>query len=265
MFFCNNIARVALLLLLSAQASSIHALPAEGEANELIALNDVAAKQTTGVVPPAPPGPYFSLAMPKEMAKETAITQPVQMPASVSVSEQRDESVEQAAKAPVPAPLQNMEQSREEIQKQPNQKQSHRVYDIESTNPLAEWPRAAESIGESPRQWVPAPPAPPGPYGFVPNYTPRSAVNSAGRGYRAPYYPVNNAYGAPYGRSAPMMYPRTNSGYSNPGYYYGHPNQGGYNQGGFDQRARDQRVRQNNLNSKNMNSRNMNQRDANPR
>ncbi len=257
MFFCNNIARVAFLLFLSSQASSIYALPAEGGANELIALNDVAAQQAAGVIPPAPPGPYFSLAMPKEMlkemAKKTAITQPVQMPASVSVSEQRDELVKQTAKVPVP--LQKMEQSREKTQKQPNQKQFQKAYDIESTNPLAEWPRATESIAdesisEPPRQWAPAPPAPPGPYGFVPNYTPRSAVNSAGRrGYRNPYYPGNNAYGAPYGRPAPMMYPRTNSGYSNPGYYYGHPNQGGYNQGGFDQRAR-----QNNLNSRGVNS-----------
>ena len=247
MFFCNNIVRVAFLLLLSSQASSIHALPA-------------------GVVPPAPPGPYFSLAMPKEMSKETAITQPVQMPTSVSVpqsvsvSEQRDESVKPTIKVPVPAPLQKMEQSGEKTQKQPHQKQFQRAYDIESTNPLAEWPRAAESIGEPPRQWAPAPPAPPGPYGFVPNYTPRSAVNSSSRGYRTPYYPGNNAYGAPYGSPAPMVYPRANPGYSNPGYYYGHPNQGGYNQGGFDQRVRDQRVQQNNLNS-----RDMNQRDANPR
>ena len=254
MFFCNTTARVVFLLLLSSQVSSIHALPVEGEVNELIALADTAAKQTAGDIPPAPPGPYFSSAEPKE----TATSEPIQMPASVPVSEQSDEPAEQAAKMPAQIQVQKTTQA-----------QTQKTYDIESTNPLTEWPRSVEPAsvaGSEPNgQWTPAPPAPPGPYGFVPNYTPRSSANSAGRryGYRNQYYPGNNTYGVPYGRPAPgMMPPQVGSGYSTPSYsnpgYYGRPNQGGYNQGNYNQGnfnrgGFDQRIKRNNLNQSDMN------------
>ena len=252
MFFCNTTARVVFLLLLSSQVSSIHALPVEGEVNELIALADTATKQTAGDVPPAPPGPYFSSAEPKE----TATSEPIQMPASVPVSEQSDEPAEQVAKIPVQIQVQKTTQTQ-------------KTYDIESTNPLTEWPHSVESaseLGSEPSgQWTPAPPAPPGPYGFVPNYTPRSSANSAGRryGYRNQYYPGNNTYGAPYGRPAPgMMPPQMGSGYLNPNYsnpgYYGRPNQGGYNQGNYNQGnfnrgGFDQRIKRNTLNQSDIN------------
>lgn len=265
MFFCNTTARIVFLLLLSSQVSFVHALPVEGEVNELIVLADTAAQQTAGNIPPAPPGPYFSSAEPKE----TATSEPIQMPASVPISGQSVESAEQAAKIPAQIQVQKTAKT---------QSQAQKTYDIESTNPLTEWPHSVESAsvpgsesgGESNGQWTPAPPAPPGPYGFVPNYTPRSLVNPVGRryGYGNQYYPGNNAYGAPYGRPAPgMMPPQMAPSYSNPGYpnpsfsnpgYYGRPNQGGYNQGNynqgnFNQGGFDQRIKRNNLNQSDMN------------
>ena len=250
MLFCNTTARIVFLSLILSQASSTHALPVEGEVNDT-------AHQTAGAVPPAPPGPYFSSAMPSDATIKASTSKPVQMPVSVPVIGNSDEVAENIVKAPVQAPPQKTEQTQ-------------RTYNIESTNPLAEWPGSVESTGgpgsKPSEQWTPGPPAPPGPYGFVPNYTPRSAVNSTGRyGYRTPYYPGNNAYGAPYGRPAPgMMYPQMNPGYSNPGYpnpgyYYGRPNQGGYNQGNFNQGRFDQRNKQNNLNQGDMSQGNMNQ------
>jgi len=259
MFLCSNTARVACLLLLSSQTTFLHAesvaqgqVPAINSGNELTQLSE-----TTGIVPP-PPGPYLSSATAKAVQeKETATSQPIQMPASLPEGELSKDSVKSEAGVPMQTfnpdiawPDDSV--SNKQATTRPNVKPTIFGY-RNNLNPNTRWPRSARQYS----RWTPAPPAPPGPYGFVPNYIPRSAVNSGNHlGYGNPYNPARNAYGMPYGGPSQMpgaVYPQMrNPGYSNPGYFYGRPDQS-FNQGSFNQGDFSQGMNQNNLNQSDIN------------
>ena len=275
MFLCSNTAKVACLLLLSSQTAFLHAesvaqaqTSATNMGNDLSENGLMASSETTGITPPPPPGPYFSSAMVKAaQEKETETSQPIQMPASLPVSEHSEASVKSVAKVAMQTFSPDIawpddSASNKQAAGMPNIAPTNSAY-RNNLNPRAQWPRQVRQNS----RWTPAPPAPPGPYGFVPNYIPRSVVNSDNRfGYNGPYNPARNTYGMPYGNPGQMpgaVYPQMrNPGYSNPGYLYGHPgqgfNQGSFNQGdpnqsGFNQGGFNQKLNQNNLNQSDTN------------
>jgi hypothetical protein len=278
MFLCKNAIRVLVLSLLSAQVTFLNAMP--GEQNQTNVPSSgadlMALQQTAGSIPP-PPGPYSSSAV---STQETPISVPVQMPASVPVDGQTAQSGKAVPQIPmgafspdIPWPDDEAASRRQQSEQQSgmsktlvdnqvdHQKQpatqvpsgaGARASDYRNnSNPQMIWQRPVRQKS----QWVSAPPAPPGPYGFVPNYMQRPVVNSNNRfGYNNPYNPAHNRpvynnpaynnYGMQYGRpmpgtvySPPAVSPSSvnpsmrNPAYSNPGYFYGYPNQGGFNQG----------------------------------
>lgn len=281
MFLHKNAVKVLGLSLLLAQVSFLNAMPDEQDQTNLSssANESMTLQQTAGTIPPPPPGPYFSSAVPTQVVstKETPISTPVQMPASVPVDGQIEKSAEKSETSMTKIPMQTfspdipwpddemassgqqagISKTQAKHQKKPAAQTLSgaelRAFDYRNnSNPQVGWPRP---VWQNSR-WISAPPAPPGPYGFVPNYMPRSAVNSNNQfGYNNPYNPVynnpsHNNYGMQYGRPMPgAVYPPSavdhsavNPSMRNPAYFYGYPNQGGLNQG----------ANQNNLNRNNL-------------